>query len=285
MKRSLAALLFVALPTFASDLAVHFDLSDSVRAALQRGQIKAVRIGVASHSVEMTGDTTIVRDVEPGKTTIRAFIITDKSNYVVDPKGVDVVVAPDARTEVTVPVHSQFITGTISLRGKPLHAHQMSIMPSDANPGNWGFAVPFDEEGRFAFPLPCAGDWDLQLWWNREVWASIPRFTFKAGQSEVHIAVPEGMISGRVVDKDGNGIAGVRVRAMQTNARGAGTLSGDDGAFTLDGLVGGTWTLTASGEAPLQVAVPQSARKDGVVLHLPSSYKYSTKDITAPSKP
>jgi hypothetical protein len=46
--------------------------------------------------------------------------------------------------------------------GTPV-AGQMNIFPSEHKPGNWGFAVPFDNEGRFEFPLPQQGAWDLKV--------------------------------------------------------------------------------------------------------------------------
>jgi len=199
MKRSLAivALLF-AIPAFASDLTVHLDLSDSVRAALAHGQIKSVLVGVGTgrQGIDTTNDTVVVHDVAPGKTNVRAFLRAGEL-YVVDPKGVDVDVPPAGNVDVTVPIHSLFVTGSVTQHGQPFHGHQMNIFPSvpPAPPSrdNFGFAVPFDKDGHFAFPLPHAGEWDLTVWIDRgQLAAKIKNFAFHNDdtQHEVHIELP-----------------------------------------------------------------------------------------------
>lgn len=289
MKRTLAtAALLIALPTFASEIAVKVELNDSLRAAVARGDVK-VRVSAESHAYDADeGAPVVLRDVSPGKVKVRAFIHTARGIWVDDPKGVEVDVPRDGRAEVTVPVTSRIIIGSVSRHGKPFRGN-MSLFPSDVNRDNWGFSVPIDEKGTFAFPLPHGGDWDLQIWWaNQGQSAQIPRFEFHGDQ--VHIDMPEGMISGRVVDDAGKGVARAKLRAIldqHEKVRGVGAIAvaGDDGNFTIDGLGAGTWTVTVDGEKPVQVVLAQNERKDGLVFHLASSYRYSTKDITAPSKP
>jgi uncharacterized GH25 family protein len=157
------------------------------------------------------------------------------------------------------------------------------------NRDNWGFSVPIDDKGTFAFPLPHGGDWDLQIWWGNRQWsAQVPRFMFR--DDNVHIDMPEGMITGRVVDDEGKGVARAKLRAIldqhdKVRGVGATAVADDDGNFTIDGLGAGSWTVSVNGEKPVQVVLAQKERKDGLVFHLASSYKYSTKDIAAPSKP
>ncbi len=199
MKRSLALLAFLAVPAFASDVTIHLDLSDSVRAALAHGQIKSVLVGIGVHpkGIDTTNDTVVVHDVAPGKTNVRAFLRTPEELYVVDSKGVDVDVPPDGNVDVTLPVHSLFVTGSVTQHGQPFHGHQMNIFPSvpPAPPSrdNFGFAVPFDKDGHFAFPLPHAGEWDLTVWIARDQSAGkIKNFVFHENdtQHEVHIELP-----------------------------------------------------------------------------------------------
>jgi hypothetical protein len=208
---AIAAALLIALPTFASELAVKIELSDSLRAAVARGDVK-VRVSAESNAYD-AGESApvVIRDVSPGKVKVRAFISTAHGTWVDDPKGLEVVVPRDGQAAVTLPVTSRMVSGSVALHGKPLRG-DLHLFPSDPNRDNWGFAVPIDDAGKFFFPLPHGGAWDLQISWdNRKSTVQIPRYEFR--DENVHIDLPEG------------------------------------------------------------------------ANHLPSSYKYSTKDITAPSKP
>jgi len=192
MKRSLIlALLLLAVPAFAETVTVHFDVSNSVRDAMARGEIKALRVQIATQGFHDTKTTTaVVKDVAPGTWTARAFIQTAAETYVVDPAGVKVEVVPGLPADVTVPVHSIFVTGSVARGDKPLH--QFSVRPSEHKPGTWGFAAPIDSEGRFAFPVPHAGDYDLEVWLEgRKRLTTIEHFPIKDGDRDIHVALPE----------------------------------------------------------------------------------------------
>jgi len=192
MKRFLIlALLLLTVPAFAEDVTVHFDVSDSVRDAMARGEIKSLRVTVATQGFIDTKETTaIVHNVAPGTWTARAFIRTAMETYVVDPAGVKFDVVAGLPAEVTLPVHSIFVTGRVALHGQPLH--QFSVWPSERKPGTWGFAAPIDGEGRFAFPVPHAGDYNLEVWLEgRKKLTTIEHFAIKDGDRDIHVALPE----------------------------------------------------------------------------------------------
>ena len=286
MKQTLAAAaLLIAIPMFASEVAVKVELSDSLRAAVKRGDVK-VRVSDERRAYD-AGESApvVIRDVSPGKVKLRALISTNHGNWVDDPKGVEVDVPRDGQAVVTLPVTSRMISGSVALHGKPLRG-DLHLFPSDPNRDNWGFAVPIDDAGTFAFPLPHGGAWDLQISWGNRKWTvQIPRFEFR--NDDVHIDLPAGTIAGRVVYDDGKGAVRARLSAVldRNEKVRAQAIADDDGEFVIDGLGAGTWTVTVDGWKPMQVVLGDGARKDGLVVHLPSSYKYSTKDITAPSKP
>jgi hypothetical protein len=265
----LPALLLAAIPAFAERLTVHLQLSDSVRAALQRGDLKGFYLGVDDRSV-FTKETTAALDgVNPGKRSLRVIFKAQTGDWVLDPSGTPVDIQPGA--EVTVPVDALFVTGTITLHGKPFHGN-MGFWPSERVPHkSWGFAVPADEDGKFAFPLPSAGAYDLQLGWkNRGQSAPMPHVEFNS--AEAHIAMPEGTIAGRVVDAEGKGVVGVKVMAKLD----AGTprpllalsMSDAGGNFSIEGLPAGTWTVEA-GDKPVQdVVLADGQHKEGVLVRV-----------------
>src|SRR4051794_32483102 len=120
----LLALLLVAAPAFASEVVVHLDLSDSMRAGLERGAIQALRVEIwAPHGqariVETKEPTAVVSDVEAGTWRLRAFIVMRDATYIVDPRGQEIAVAADTRADVLVSVPALLVSGTMTLHGKP----------------------------------------------------------------------------------------------------------------------------------------------------------------------
>ena len=270
MRRSLLLpiLLLAAVPAFAERVTVHLDLSDSVRAALARGDIVGVYVSVAGHAVLTKGTTAIVDDVPPGKASVRALLNTGRGNYVIDLKEPPVDVKPGA--EVTVPVHSLLVIGTLSLHGKPVHG-DIYFCPSKPSRDNWGFVVASDEKGRFIAPLPHAGPYDLAVdWRNRVQIAMVPHVELR--DTEAHIDLPDGTVAGRLVDADGKGVAGVKVLAILHASKpptvGGLAVTDLDGNFAIEGLLGGTWTLCAAEWTPMDVVIRDGERKEGVLLRV-----------------
>ena len=190
MKRTLALLLLLAaVPTFAETVTVHFDLSDSVRAALARGEIKEVIVQGVGKAIQTKDANFAAGDLVPGTYKLCALLRTDKIIYVVDPKGVQVEVAAGQPTDVTLPVRSLWVSGTVTQHGAPAIG-QMEVWPSKRVPGeSWGFAVPVDDAGRFACPLPRAGEYDLRVWWDHgKQHTALPKVSL--GDTEAHIELP-----------------------------------------------------------------------------------------------
>ena len=204
MSRS-AALLAVLLAAAAAHadapatLTLHLDLSDSVARNLQSGTIAAIKISAINPTspfppvdVDTTTPTATLSGVTPpGKWTIRALLLVNGHYYVVNPNGIDVDVAPGSHADVNVPVPAVIVAGSVRDRaGAPVHG-QMNIWPSQCKKGNWGFAVPFDQNGRFLFPLPQEGEgkWDLTVSSSpRDVLAKIDNFEF---QPDNTIEIPQ----------------------------------------------------------------------------------------------
>src|ERR1051326_689616 len=265
----LLAFLLVAAPACASEVVVHLALSDSMRAGLERGAVQALRVEIAAphreaHIVETKEPVAIVSDVDAGTWRLRAFVVMRDAMYIVHPRGEEIAVAADTRADVIVQVPPLLVSGTMTLRGTPF-AGRMLVSPSVRDRAAWSVNVPIDEKGRFAFPVPWPGDWDLQLYARgADMSAKVPRVAFRT--TRVDVTLPEGAIHGRVVDGSGHGVAGVRVLATLNDDVAGGTVSGNDGRFTLDALLGGTWTLTVPGQKPVKVELPEGGRKEVVLL-------------------
>jgi hypothetical protein len=187
------ALLFVAVPAVAAEVVVHLDLSDSMRAGLADGTVRAIRVELAAQPgqaqiVETKGPVAVLSDVDAGSWRLRTFLIVRGATYIVDPRGLEVDVAPNVRNDVVVPVPALLVAGTMSLHGKPFHGTFLT-MPWKPARASWTLTVPVDAQGRFAFPLPWAGDWTLQLYRRLgEPPAAVTRTRFR-GSGDVRIDV------------------------------------------------------------------------------------------------
>jgi hypothetical protein len=258
-------------------LVVHLDPSTSVRDALRDRRIDAIEIAGYSDNESFrlkANDTTpLTTAVAPGKWKIQAFMMIGDKNYVVEPPaGFEITVPPTAGFDVKVPVQALMVSGRVK-GDVPSARVQLNLIPSEGKPGNWGFAVPLDAEGRFFFPLPKEGKWDVNIRTrSRELDALLPDFELGSETNGVEIAVPSGAIAGRVVDAKGNGIEGVTLRATLTRAAKrrpvfANVVSDIDGRFTFDHLAGGTWKIDAA-DAMVEVVLSPDSRKDDVMLRL-----------------
>lgn len=183
----LFVLLLVAAPAWASEVFVHLDLSESMRAAMQRGAVQALRVELATQIVETREPTAIVSDVEAGTWRLRAFIVTRDATYIVHPRGQEIVVTANTRADVLVAVPALFVAGRATLHGKPF-AGSMLVSPSKPKSASWSVNVPVDAHGRFAFPLPWPGECDVRLYSRNTMVAMVPGVAITT--TNVDVAAP-----------------------------------------------------------------------------------------------
>lgn len=268
-KLLLPILLLAAIPAFAETVTVHLQLSDSIRAAVARGDIEKIIVGIDQASATADGTTAVLQNVDPGKGKLRAIVKTHDSYFATDGNPVEVVVKPGA--DITMPLDLLFVTGTATLHGKPFHG-SVNVWPSVRVPRqSWGFAAGVDEQGKFAFPLPRAGAYDVTFNWNnRGQSVLVPGVEFKG--TDTHVELPEGTIAGRVVDAEGKAIAGTKVFARvnaSTEPRPFGlSMSDADGNFSIEGLPAGTWTLEVEKKPVQDVVLTDGAHKEGVLVRV-----------------
>lgn len=106
-----------------------------------------------------------------------------------------------------------------------------------------------DTDGRFSVILPAAGRWSAMIELHR------PRQYCPAGDVEIspgrelEIKLPDGRVTGRVVNADGTAVAKAEVGIFTEDYHRAGsTLSGPDGSFVFRALASGRHTLRAEKE-------------------------------------
>jgi hypothetical protein len=272
-----------------SDVVIHLDLTDSVRAYLKNGRtikVSAFKVQPLSMShnpgavADTKTDTALLHALPPGSWKIVTMIDMGPLYLMEDDRQIEV--PPGTRIEETISIPGIIATGRVTLHGRPLYG-QMSLWPVDGD-NKWGFSVSFDKAGRFAFYLPHPGKWDLQMMGREEsVSALIPGFEIRDIDAlhEITIQLPDGAIAGKVLDDAENGVAGVRIVARLAGPDrrpiGAETVSGKDGVYTLEGLAAGTWVVEAPAPRvrfptiafePLTIALSSESRKEGVVLHV-----------------
>lgn len=286
---TLATLVLAAAPPLAAQpaqLTIQLDRSDSIREHLGKGTVKAIRLTAgqagAAKTVdrETSGDRVVFEDLAPGKWTIRAFVVMENVTYIVDPKrAVEVEMLPATSLERRIAIDPLIIGGRAIARGKAFDG-QMNLWPSEKSEEAWGFTVPLDPQGRFLFPLPAVGKWDVRLVArDRKSSTFLPEHLFRAldTQHDTELVAPEGAIRGRIVDASGAGIVGVRVHASLERAESQrpvrdAAVSGAEGAFAFEGLPAGRWTLKAgngdAATAPLQIDLASGASEEDLILEL-----------------
>jgi hypothetical protein len=280
-----------------SDVVIHLGLTDSVRAYLKDGRtikVSAFKVQPLSMShnpgavADTKTDTVLLHALPPGSWKIVAMIDMGALYMMEDDQQIEV--PPGTRVEETISIPGIIATGRVMLHGRPLYG-QMSLWPVDGK-NKWGFSVAFDKAGRFAFYLPHPGKWDLQVLGREEsVSALIPGFEIREIDAlhEITIQLPDGAITGKVLDDAGNGVEGVRIVARPAQPDrpiGAGTVSGKDGVYALEGLSAGTWVVEAPASRlrfptiafePITIALSSESRKEGVVLHVTAPKVVSAK--------
>ncbi|HEX6900453.1 MAG TPA: carboxypeptidase-like regulatory domain-containing protein [Thermoanaerobaculia bacterium] len=147
------------------------------------------------------------------------------------------------RLEIRLPV--LFVKGTVHLGDEPLAA---TLWLGDKKGGRIRFDS--DERGRFSGVLPGEGEW---VPWidSEEIKTTLEPVEIRApeGKDEatVDLVVPDTTLTGQVVGEDGRPVsaAQVIVSRLEKRRRGSYLKSGEDGRFTVRGLLPGPVSVNA----------------------------------------
>jgi len=145
---------------------LHLQLTPSVVQSLDAGKITRIYVNGKSTNGEtfaVTAGRTTARidDLAPGTWKMHVLLTIDRETYMVYETTLDVPSSPSFETTFDIP--AVIVTGQVRNNGEPVRG-QMHLFPSEHRPGNWGFAVPFDKEGRFEFPLPKVTPYDVEIY-------------------------------------------------------------------------------------------------------------------------
>lgn len=232
-------------------------------------------------------------DIPPGKWRIRALGRLEGSTL--SPLGaITAEVTPGSHLTVDLPVDSNLYHGVVTLRGEPVRGDLTLRHERGATA-----QARLTDDGRFAMILAQTGVYQAQLSQRPGdgdlPYVTIPRIDITSNEHDVVIAIPEGRISGRVVDANGNGVANASVRATGTqigeSVQGVEgeTHSTADGTFVLDGLSDGTWAVEARQEkrrtTPIELALSVGQQFDGVKLILSEAAKLTGQVTTTAGAP
>jgi hypothetical protein len=152
------------------------------------------------------------------------------------------------------------VTGKVLLGGEPLQADLRftgRFTPESV-------ATRSDEEGELSLVLPRAGSWRVAVT-SAEPPVNAPdievEIEARGGRAEVTIEVPDTVLAGRVVDRQGKPLGGARVQAapLREGGRAATVETPEDGEFVLRGLRPGVYGVDARRE-------PLRSRRETVEL-------------------
>lgn len=180
---------------------------------------------------------------------------------------------------------------TISGRVEPPQVTQLSLAMDDVGFGNMGAAIAIGQvhgmsaaDGTFTLRGIPDGSFKVNAKAESGQKGSTPvKVAGKAIDGVVVKMEDRASIAGKVVDKGGRGIGGVRVRASKKHEAGegmqldfdelmgGGAATADDGAFTVRGLEPGTYDLRVVGpggkpKTPVSVTVAAAEAKTGVTI-------------------
>jgi protocatechuate 3,4-dioxygenase beta subunit len=153
--------------------------------------------------------------------------------------------------------------------------------------------VKTDENGNFAFNDLPPGTYGVSARKTKLVgYSKMVSASAMQAVTDVEVQVDPGLtIRGKVVDKSGGPIAGVRLSLYKQDPpfdRGSSAKSGADGTFQLEGVLAGRYGLstTHDGHAPARKDLRVGAQDvDGVIVKLTPAAKITGEVVTADGRP
>ncbi len=165
--------------------------------------------------------------------------------------------APASFTALELPLGGRLYRGVVRFRGSPLAA-SVKLRPWAA--GAAQAQAQSDREGRFTVLLSQPGVYQASVWAGESaLGVTVPRVLFDDPDEEVELRLPEGAVSGVVVDHEDRSMAEVWVFAdgiesllsgeearPSLSSLGASARTDAAGHFELVGLAAGDWELRAT---------------------------------------
>lgn len=177
-------------------------------------------------------------------------------------------------------VEGSFFHGSVTGSGRPVEA---AVTLQDST-GNDVASTTTDERGFFSVLVPVRGTYDVRVI-SQDLGQIhlVPEVEFEVPDDEVLVTLPEGELSGVVVDADGSPRSDAKVNATQARGlEGLPTTSAvkvaEDGSFTLARLGEGRWEVQASSgdlkSEAAAISLSEDERRSGLVLRLVAGRRF-----------
>ena len=214
----------------------------------------------------------------------------------------------EEQTEITAGVNSltldldtKVYQGRVTYRQQPLAA-TLDLRPLRRDDRS-ATRVSSSADGTFSVALDRTGRYSVDVQSPQGAFlGTVPSVAFADADDPVEIRVPDGTVTGMVVDRQEKPVAKARVVAeqvaetrdegaqtgeLQATARGG--VSDGDGRFQVDRLAPGPWSLVATlddrSSDPVRVAVQDESPQEGVRLVIPDRAKLSGHVLSPSGEP
>jgi hypothetical protein len=215
------------------------------------------------------------------------FVVAAARDHLVDGQTIAIRASqPEISATFALAAGGRLHTGTlVDLEGAPVVGARIHELTSVGPRTVRGMATTTDEHGRF------------ELWASEsaELSLSAPGFaTMVARGEQVHVALPESVLTGRVVDSAGEGVAGARVAFVNTQPVSFGfpeaaTRTDASGEFRLTELLPGSYRLVALGEHAAgvvsEIELDFAETRGGVVIELDEPLRWIRARVVEGGEP
>ncbi|HEY0157421.1 MAG TPA: carboxypeptidase regulatory-like domain-containing protein [Thermoanaerobaculia bacterium] len=215
----------------------------------------------------------VVDDVPPGTWRVHAAGRL-KNGFVIKAAETTVEVLPDADASVTLNITDRLYHGRVTRGGEPVPG-ALNLKPEERGGGRRAAVAPVAADGTFQVLLDGEGFYSVRMQESTGGGVMLGRWVaFENPEKEIEIELPEGRITGRVVESSGAPVPNVLVTATQQLSSPTGGVfarNTADGRFALESVSSGNWELVVESDAgrsdPLVVAFDEG-QLEGVALLL-----------------
>ncbi len=276
-------------------LAVDFELPAASVGALEGMKLNVMAVASIEGLGYMGRAVTVFRPIRPGETVELRGLAPIEWKLSILAQGVGgggaiiasekVRVSPGGWQPVSIKPSGTLFRGTVSWRDEPVAARlSLRCRPVEDKRGSFMGSATSTEEGEFAVLLEHPGICAVGVHGTGGALdTTVPHVEFLDPEETVEIRIPEGEISGVVVDEEGRPRPRFRVEAMQMSGwqdeegravapapMFARRQTDDAGTFHLTGLAEGAWKVQASEPGlesdPTVIRLQRDATVEGVRL-------------------
>jgi hypothetical protein len=215
----------------------------------------------------------VVEDVPHGTWRVNAAGRL-KNGFVIKAAETTIDVLPGADANVTLNITDRLYHGRVR-RGGAAVSGVLNLKPEQRAGGRRAAVAPVTADGRFEVLLEDDGLYSVRLQESTGGGVTLDRWiAFDDPEKEIAIELPDGRVTGRVVDSSGAPVPNVLVSGTQQVATPTGGVfarNTADGRFVLESVAAGNWELVAESDAgrsePVVLAF-DDGQLDGVTLLL-----------------